>query len=61
VNLEIFNKGDHQRELRALIFLPGDHRNQKSRSGTSDVPALWYGETEFPYEGHQEHLDLRDT
>ena len=59
--LEISNWRDRQRELRALIFLPNDNGNQNPRSGSSDVPALRYGKTEFPYEGHQERLDLRDT
>jgi hypothetical protein len=59
--ISIYNRGDPQRELRALIFLPGDHRNKNPRSGSPDVLALWYGETEFPNEGHQERSDLRDT
>ena len=61
INLEISNWRDRQRELRALIFLPNDNRNFNPKSSNSDVPALRYGETEFPYEGHQERLDLRDT
>ena len=63
VRLEISNRSDRQRELRALIFLPDDNRNHDPRSGnsTSDVPALRYGETELPYEGHQERSDLCDT
>ena len=59
--LDISNWSDHQRELRALIFLPDDHRNKNPRSECSDVPALRYGETELPYEGHQERLHLRNT
>ena len=61
VRLEIYNRSDRQWELRALILLPDDHGNQNRRSGSSDVPTLRYGETEFPYEGHQERLDLPDT
>ena len=55
---------DRQRELRAPIFLPNDHRNQDRSSGSSggsNVHALRYRETEFPYEGHQERPELRDT
>jgi hypothetical protein len=52
MELEISNWGDRQRELRALIFLPNYLRNRSPTSGNSDIPALWYGETEFPYEGH---------
>jgi len=55
---------DRQRELRAPIFLPDDHRNQdrsSGGSGGSDVHVLRYGETEFSYEGHQERPELGDT
>jgi len=52
VRLETPNWSDRQRELRAFIFLPDDYGNKKPRSGSSDVPALRYGETEFPYESH---------
>jgi hypothetical protein len=61
MELEISNRSDRQRELRALVFLPDDHRGRGPMSGDSDVPALWYGETEFPYEGHQQRPDLYDT
>jgi len=61
VRLNIFDWSNCQWELRALIFLPDDHRNRNHGSGNSNVPALRYGETELSYEGHQEHPDLRDT
>jgi len=64
VRLEIISEADWsdgQRELRTLILLPDDHRNQEPRSDSSDVSAFRYGETEFSYEGHQERPDLRDT
>ena len=61
VRLEISDRSDRQRELRALVFLPDDRRNQHQSSDSSDVPAFRYGETEFSYEGHQERPDLRDT
>jgi hypothetical protein len=61
MKLEIPNWSDRQRELSALVFLPNDHRNWSPTSGSSDVPAFWYGETELPYEGHQERPGLRDT
>ena len=61
VRLEISNWSDRQRELRALIFLSDDHRNQNPTLGSLDVPALRYGEIKFPYQGHQERPDLRDT
>jgi len=59
--LEISNWSDHQRELSTLIFLTNDYRDKNPRSECSDVPALRYGETELPYEGHQERLHLRDA
>ena len=61
VRLGTPNWSDRQRELRASTFLPDDYRNKKPRSGSSDVPALRYGETEFPYESHQECLHLHET
>jgi len=61
VRLEISNWSDRQRELGALIFLPDDHWNQNPTLGSLDVPAFRYGEIKFPYEGHQERPDLRDT
>ena len=61
VRLKIFNWSDRQRELRAPVFFPDDHRNQHQGTQSSDVPAFRYGETEFSYEGHQERPNLRDT
>jgi len=61
VRLEISDWSDRQRELRALVFLPDDRGNQHQSSDSSDVPTLWYRETKFSYEGHQERPELRDT
>jgi len=61
VRLEISDWSDRQRELGALVFLPDDRGNQHQSSDSSDVPALWYRETKFSYEGHQERPELRDT
>ena len=61
MRLEISDWSDCQWELRALVFLPDDHRKEHDRSGRSYVPAFRYGEAEFSYEGHQERPDLPDT
>ena len=61
VKSEVSDWSDHQRELRALIFFPDDHREREPRSDRSYVPAFRYGETEFSYKGYQERPDLRDT
>ena len=61
IRLDIPDRSDCQRELKTLIFLPDDHRNQNPRPGSSDVPAFRYGETEFSDEGHEERLDLCDA
>ena len=61
VRTETSDRSDRQRELRALVFLSDDCRNQHQSPDSSDVPAFRYGETEFSYEGRQERLDLCDT
>ena len=61
VSLKISDWSDRQRELRALVFLPDDRRNQHQSPDSSDPPALRYGEIEFSYKGHQERPELRDT
>ena len=61
MRLEISDWSDCQWELRALVFLPDDHRKEHDRSGRSYVPAFRCGEAEFSYEGHQERPDLPDT
>jgi len=55
---DISDRSDLQRELRTLVFFPNDDGSQNPGPGSPDIPPFWYGEIEFPDQGHQKRLDL---